>query len=582
MRIRVALVVLVGLALAATGCSNVPGSSRPQVIKSMGPAAQPPLPLITPPAGVDPATIVSQFLSLNVDTRDDKHQAAKQFLTPQAQTRWSDKTATVVSGYSVSPMDAKTRTVTVNVVKVGQLAANGIYTSVVQDQGTGAETVPLSYAMTKVNGQWRIEQPAPGLVVRESDMSSSLATAYQLRALYFFDLSGKHLVADPRYSPLTGQALANWLLAQFIAGPRQELANAVLPLPDQVNGRAVSVVVSGALTSVEIPGASALDHDSLRRLAAQLANTFAVEISDSITQITDGGHPVAVPGVGAAFTVSDFAPAQGSLSGPPVWFLNGQGVIVDGDTGLAVEGPLGEQPIGLTSIAVGRNGSSEDYRVAGTVGPADGARLLVGTFATGLRDSGLPPGPLGRPAWLSEAGEVWVGDGPYLIRVPSDEPPVTVPLTMPVGEVTAIKAVRFSADGVRVALVLAAGGSSMCYVGVIERGGSSVRVDNLVPVTPASVTVTDVDWNDVTTLYVAGDGPGAFSVWQVQSDGSAWTDRQAGGLPATPDSITVAWQAPAWVSADGWVYTQSRASWQSPPFQPENIQVRGASPAYLK
>ena len=147
-----------------------------------------------------------------------------------------------------------------------------------------------------------------------------------------------------------------------------------------------------------------------------------------------------------------------------------------------------------------------------------------------------------------------------------------------------IRALKFSRDGVRVAVVLSTpDGTPDGYVGTVERSGNNknVRVDNLVAVSPASVTVNDVAWNDDTTLYAVGTSGGSYGVWSVQSDGSMWSTRSRTNLPQAAQQIAAARDQYPWVSAGGVIFVQRSSTWVSP-FGPPDSTVRGTSPTYLE
>jgi hypothetical protein len=126
------------------------------------------------------------------------------------------------------------------------------------------------------------------------------------------------------------------------------------------------------------------------------------------------------------------------------------------------------------------------------------------------------------------------------------------------------------------------GGVAQCAVGTVERNGSSARIDSLVLVTPSDMTVTDVAWNDGTTLYVTGrTDPSDYGVWSVESDGSAFSKRPSSNLPATPESIAAASGELPWVASGGGVFIQRSDHWTAP-FGVLDATVRGRSPIYLE
>jgi hypothetical protein len=196
----------------------------------------------------------------------------------------------------------------------------------------------------------------------------------------------------------------------------------------------------------------------------------------------------------------------------------------------------------------------------------------------GLHKTGLEPGPLTRPTWAPGLSEAWVGDGTRLYRVGDNGKPIAVTTGLAAGR---IKAVRFSAEGSRLAMIVTGpGNASQVWVGAVIRSGESVRVNNPLPITPPGYVLTDVAWNDDTTLYVIGHGPASDStwVWQVQCDGSNLLPRASLGLPQAPDSITATRGAAAWVSAGGAVFEQKRIDWEGP----NNFTISGTKPVYLE
>ncbi len=562
--------------LVLAACSGVPSSSAPEVIRSNTLGPPEPAVVSRPPQGAQPRAIVQGFLAANLSTADDKHAAAKQFLTTDARTKWSDSPVNVVAdNYQVGLFDPNSNQLTVTAERLGTIDSSGIYAPSVHGDGTASDPLPLSFTLEQENGQWRIDSLQPGVLITESELEQS----YQAHPLYFLDPSAQRLVADPRYSPLIGQPLAAWLLSQLIAGPRPELTQAVIKLPDQFTA-ATARIVAGSPTVVELPGSSQLDSEARQRVAAELAATLN-SAQLSTFRITDGKRPVAVSGLPDPFGASDFGPALGIGTVPLAFFVADDGT-VHGADGQPLRGPLGAKGTALTSVALAQDANgADDYPVAGIAGPPETSRLLVGTRQTGLHDSGVRAGPLTRAAWAPGQPELWVGNGPTLWRVPTGSGPSQVAL--PNGQAGTVKAVSLSRDAVRIALVLGgADGSAEVYVGTVERASkTAVTIDKLVSVTPSDVDVSDVAWNDDTTLYVVGTAGQSYGVWSVRSDGSVWTERSRINLPSAARQIAAAPNQFPWVSAGGAIFVQRTNTWTSP-FGASDITVRGTSPTYLQ
>ena len=573
---RTLVAVLAALTVALTACAGVPERSAPERVRAIGGSTATPAPTPSPQPGADPRSIVLGFLAANVSSLPD-HNAAKGFLTPEARNNWRDSPVTIVDSYQVKLPDPATDSVTVTANRVGTLDENGIYRTVEQADSS----IQRSFGMKQVNGQWRIDRlSSPGLLILLSDFLVN----YHMHPLYYFDLGQKHLVPDPRYSPLADQSLATWLLEQLLSQPRLELQQAVLTIPDAVNAKNATVTIDAAtqLYVVELPGSSRLDSNSRRRLAAQVASTF----NNALVTITDNHREVSIPGITGPFAETDFQSASGVIHDRPAFYVNDAGIVLD-QTGKVLEGPLGHRSYELTSISLAGNPAASDLRAAGVAGSTGRSTLLIGTRSTGLRAASLSAGPMSRPAWAPGLSEVWLGYGANLMRVStagaSSGTPTQVTITGRSNLTGPITAVRFSPDGTRIALVIGGpGGVAQCAVGTVERNGSNARIDNLVPVTPSDMTVTDVAWNDGTTLYVSGrTDPSDYGVWSVESDGSAFSKRPSSNLPATPESIAAASGELPWVASGGGVFIQRSDHWTAP-FGVIDATVRGRSPIYLE
>ena len=301
--------------------------------------------------------------------------------------------------------------------------------------------------------------------------------------------------------------------------------------------------------------------------------------------ILDGGRPVTVSATGTRFTVSDFTSAVNPANAPPALFYVLGGAVLDG-SGKRLPGELGTGQDALTSVALASRLGVQDLLAAGTTGPVTDARLLVGTERTGLHPTTLH-GRLSRPSWAPNLDEVWIGDGPQVYRVTAGGQPTVVPVAGAGAFSGRVSALRFSPEGSRVAMILSAsdGGSAQIWVGSVVRTPeqAQVRIDNLEPISPLGIRVTDVAWNDQLKLFTIGrelssSHANVSNVYEVQVDGSLWTPRNIDKLPGAPDSITVSESLPAWVSVGGTVWAQSSGSWASPGRE----TTFGTNPIYLE
>ncbi|MEO6502147.1 MAG: hypothetical protein ABIQ09_09585 [Jatrophihabitantaceae bacterium] len=571
--------LLLGLCLVTgltAGCTGVPTDSAPLVVRTVdrdGPGVS--QPNITPKPGGDERDIVRGFLSAAV-AADAGHSQARQFLTNAVARKWQDSTVTVVDE-TTTGVAVKTgvgAAVQVSGRRVGQLDASGVFSPSLKGTGVG-DPETFTFNLIQVDGQWRIDQLQPGVLIEQSAFERS----YLPRKLYFYDLAETTLVPDLRYCALSGQALGNWLLNALLAGPRPELAQAVLnEAPDQA-GR--PTVVDSDPIVVEMPGTSQLDASGRNRLAAQLAYTLTQIrfVPGAQLKLTDSGRPVVIPAAqGPTFAAVNFSSANPDSVAPGgrAYFLR-DGVVIGGIDNKPIAGVLGQPDRGLTSVALRRNAAG-DLQVAAVARN----ELEMGSTAR-LSTLKLPAGALSRPEWRPHAADVWIGVGPRgaIYRISPDGVPKQVSITSPVaglppGQVVAL---RFSPDGVRLAAVLrAADGVMTSWIGSVVTSASDVRIDSFEPLTPARLAVNDLAWSDATKLLLVARAPNDEArVWQVMSDGSALSGLTNFGLPGSPTSIAAASQQSPLVSASNSIWTQQGTSWTS---FPGDTPTPGTSPIY--
>jgi len=589
-RLRRVGVGAAAVAMVVSACSGVPSSSSPEVIHpAQGALSAAGQPLITPQPGAEAREIVKEFIKANVGEPDDPR-GAHLFLTQAEQSKWSDSTVAILQQDPVvnfaesGPRD--TKKVTVSGTQVGRLAADGTYTPELGGTGRRGVTWQNTFTLVLVDGQWRIRDLPDGLIVTEADFAAAYLPA---RKLYFFDLPEEHLVPDLRYSALTSeQAIASWQLTQLLARPRAQLDGAVrseVPPSQGAPSARPSVKVSGQFDSVELPGSSQLDAVTKRKLAAQLMATFGQLEAQAVMTITDGGRPIDIPSIPQRFTKSDISAATGLFGSiqPPVFYIDRQGRLVDAKgtpveaNGKPFKGPSDPGSHILTSVAVAAR-NSDNYEVAVTTGSGASEALWIGKLVSSLHKAAVGIGPLTRPSWAPGLTEAWVASGVNLFRVSDRAKAIRVQTGLPEGAITAL---RFSSDGTRLALIVQgkAGGAQL-WIAAVVRASGTVRLDNPQPITTPDYALTDVAWNDDTTLYVIGkDSSHNPGIWSIQADGSNLQPRPTGGLPSAPDSITAApgGGMPAWVSAGVGVF-QETSDWEGP----NNQTTYGSNPVYLE
>jgi hypothetical protein len=206
----------------------------------------------------------------------------------------------------------------------------------------------------------------------------------------------------------------------------------------------------------------------------------------------------------------------------------------------------------------------------------------VGTQRDGLRATSVR-GPLSRPAFVPGRNEVWVGDGPRVYRVTSDQAGLHAEQVQILSRGGQVVALRLSPEGSRVAVVITGvSGSTQLYIGSVVRGAGPVRIDSLKPISPEGVVVQDVAWLDSFKLFAIGYLAGSqdSKTFEAGVDGTDWTNSGIPNLPDSPDSVTAATASTVWVSSrNGYVWKQSGNSWVS---AGPTGQTPGTAPVYLE
>ena len=98
-----------------------------------------------------------------------------------------------------------------------------------------------TFDLTKVDGEWRIEDLPQGLLLSQSDVDR----AFRSFSVYFFNPAFETLVPDPRMVPVIGPGLATTLVRRLVAGPSDWLQPAVENNPVSILVDAVRSLMVG-------------------------------------------------------------------------------------------------------------------------------------------------------------------------------------------------------------------------------------------------------------------------------------------------------------------------------------------------
>lgn len=519
---RRALVAALLLALAVSGCSSLPTSGP--VRHESAVALDTPLdaPYFNPPGPAEdgsPSAVVSGFF-VAMQANPLSTQVAREFLSEGVRSTWQPNRGTIVYGaLRVLPSSTGAR---VRLSDVRRLDARGGWRG-----GEPGATEVIDLDLVSEDGQWRIDNPPPTLVVP----SSFFDRVFERTNLYFFDQTGSVLLPDPVFIPRGEQSATN-LVRGLLAGPGEALAEISRTAFPRGTDLELSVVVTESGVA-EVPLTRELMRappSELERVADQLVWTLGQLPGIDSVRLSVGGTPVptGAGGIDTAVVRATTLDAAGS-SDPALYAARGGRLVRLAAGGSeTVSGAWGEPGLSVRSFAVGE----EPDRVAAVVD--DGTRLLEAPLSPETSEDGdtgdteaprqvLTGGDLARPSY-DRFGDLWVLDrGGSSARVLLVSEGRVRELELPGVSGREVASLSVAHDGSR--LAVAYPGSPQVRVvdvlrtdeGIVSGPGRS----RLLSVGDQDAPAVDVGWRDPSTLAVlTRPSQETSAVDLVSSDGS--------------------------------------------------------------
>lgn len=493
------LLVIVALftvtCVVAVGCATLPSSSPPQVIDTFAPSESA-LSVPTPVPDQEPDLLVRDFLKAAA-IADQRHAAARQFLTPDAAATWDDSAeTTIVLRADLSAeggRGANRASYTLRAEKVGTLDPGGIF----REDGGQLE---VRIGLTRTDGQWRIDDLPPGVVIEKAEFFSM----YAQRDLFFLSDSEDTLVPDSRWTAADRTGLAYSLVNLLATGPRSGLSKSVLsrvPASVSVRPDEAQKTEGEVGTTIDFTGLPVLSSQATMQFAAQVVWTLARSNVSGPYRLERDGAPLDERYEGGWTTedVKSFNPY------PPAEPMRNALTSADGllrleDSGARpADGPWSEVR-GGQAATMSRDGRS----LAAVTGDEDGGpqRVLVGpvdgepTEVATARD-------VAGPSFHPVDGRVWVMlDNTRLVRIgtggnrPSVEELDASPIRALGSRVTAL---RIDQSGAQIAVVV----DGKVYVGALAAENGQPVPGTFRQIGRAlGDSATVVAWRDRSTVVV--------------------------------------------------------------------------------
>jgi hypothetical protein len=302
-RVRWLLAALSLLAVVAlAGCGGIPDSGPVVEGRRIDePIPDPPIRFVPqPPVGGSTQEQVALGFLRAAEDADETRDTAKSYLTPASADlwRWSSQDLFIYD----SPDDLSVRTVAPDTLKitakaVAKVSPQGRYT----DLRAGTE-VSVTFGMTEVDGQWRIELPRTGFGLWLE--SGGFDRLYAAHNVYYITQTGRQLVPDTRWFP-SGSRMATTLARAQLDPPPPYLTGALTTgVPSNTSLAVNAVPVENGRAQVTLSD-NALEAAPQERTAmwAQLAATLSQVTAVQSLSIRAGGTDFELPTLGGAVSV---------------------------------------------------------------------------------------------------------------------------------------------------------------------------------------------------------------------------------------------------------------------------------------
>lgn len=447
---------------------------------------------IGPQPGAERGAILEGFIDAFTGTQGD-YAVARQFLSSSFQAQWDPRHSVAIRTGSETFRVVDADTMEYSFTTRAGLDEFGSYTA------NPLETQALSYRFVQEDGEWRIDEAPPGIVLAES----TFRTIFRQHSLYFYDLTLTRLIPDQRW--FAGGGTSTRIVNALLEGVPEWLEGAVVSQFPEGTALAPGTTVSimSSVAQVELTSEAASASPRQRQLMKlQLSESLASVSAVGSVELSVSGSVLAVDPLG-----TDSPTIDPRVDPRPL-------VLRDGEFGYAA----GEE---LTPISQVSQKVAELEPVSVTLGVlGNSAAVLAGDGTTWIVRAGqIPPRQLDTRPNLAPPS---FDDYGYTWSIPRDHPDQLLvfdfegreyPVETGLSAQSRVVSLDVSRDGTRVAILLQTVEGPRLVVSAIVRDatqgyvatrlGSPIFDVFLEP--GVGIDATWVDESSVATLEISGD-----------------------------------------------------------------------------
>ncbi|GAA3735803.1 hypothetical protein GCM10022239_09800 [Leifsonia bigeumensis] len=547
LRRRVAAALLAaGLAATLTACGGIPTSGGVQAGAPFTdePAGDFVFNPVGPTTDADQRGILEGFIAAFTGPQGD-YSTAREFLSSQFKKEWDPRQSVLIRTGIPTVRAVDSTTMEYSFTTKAQLDEFGAYSA-----GAPA-TQTLQFRFVQEDGQWRISQAPPGIVLPES----TFLTIFSKHALYFYDLSLQYLVPDERW--FAGGTTATRVVSALLAGPPEWLKGAVVTqFPDGTQlTPGTTVTIDSTVAQVNLTTeAAAADRRQRQLMELQLSESLSTVSGIASVEVSVAGSLLAIEPIG-----SDGPVVQRAVDSRPLVLADGRFGYLSGGEVTSID-ELSPKIVELDPRAV----TLGSHGTVAAVLAADGV-YVARTGQAPVRRLDDRPGLIA-PS-LDDFGYIWsvpADDPTEIVAFDFDGNPHPVSVALPAG--ATIVSLDVAQDDSRVAILLQTIAGPRLLVAAIVRdpGQGYVPTSIGTPVLDSlidSETAIDATWVDRFSVaaLTASDGDPIVVSYEIGGLQSSL------GRPAPALAIVGGNYRPGLrvLTADNLLQSPRGSSWQS-------------------